>query len=171
MTMRVLSKTFAAGLAALALAAAGAAHAETFEFKFTGDGVTGDIFANAAAAGSPITSIYGSLTDANVGAGTFVVTGLSGYANADNQLGSTAPWVTYSGLSFATDTGGSFNLFDNGGTYQLLTSLLNSGGYANATGSTDLSMTVSVVPEPGALALMAAGLLGLFGVSRRRQPR
>jgi hypothetical protein len=162
---------FAAGLAALALTAAGSARAEMFEFQFTGNGVTGDIFANAVSEGAPITSISGSLTDANVGAGTFTVTGLSSYASADNQLGATSPWVTYSGLSFTTDTGGSFNLFDNNGTYQLLTSLLNAGGYADATGSTNLQMTVSVVPEPGALALMAAGLLGLFGVSRRRSPR
>lgn len=171
MTIRVLSKSLAATAVALALSAAGSAHAEMFEFQFTGTGVTADLFANASGLGAPITSITGSLTDTNVGPGTFVVTGLSSYASADNLLASTAPWVTYSGLSFTTDTGGSFNLFDNGGTYQLLTSTSNPGGYANGAGFTNLSMTVTAVPEPGALAMMMAGLLGLVGVSRRRQSR
>jgi hypothetical protein len=171
MTIRALSKIFAAGAVALALTAAGAARAETFEFKFTGDGVSADIFANAPGVGSKITSIYGSLTDANVGPGTFVVTGLSPYASSDNDIGAAAPWVTWSGLSFATDTGGSFNLFDNNGTYQVLTSVFNPGGNANGAGYSNVVLTVSAVPEPGALALMVAGLLGVFGLSRRRQPR
>jgi len=170
--MTILSKRLAAGAVALALTAAGAARAETFELKFTGTGVSADLFAVAASANAPVTSISGWLTDASVGPGTFGVTGLSGYAAADNLLRSPAPYVSYSGLSFTTDAGGSFNLFDDNGHYQLLTSILNPGGYADAAGSVSLSsLTVTVVPEPGPLALIAAGLLGLAGVKRRRQPR
>ena len=96
MTSRFLTKLLSAGAASLALAAAGSANAATYELTFTGTNVSGDVFAQTT--GSNVTSIWGSVTDADLGAGSFAVTGLSDYAAADKTLQGSAPFVTLGGL-------------------------------------------------------------------------
>ena len=172
MTSRSLSKLLAAGAMSLALTAIGSAHAATYELTFTGTNVSGDVFATTS--GNDVTAIWGSLTDADIGPGTFSVTGLSGYASSDNTLAGSAPYLTLGGLSFATVGGGDFNLADLDGYgsysgYTFLSSTLNPAGGFSDVGQTAVTLDVSVVPEPANLALMAAGLMGLAIVSRRRR--
>ena len=172
MTSRSMSKLLAAGAMSLALTAAGSAHAATYELTFTGTDVSGDVFATTN--GSNVTAIWGSVTDSDVGPGTFAITGLSSYAGSDNTFSASSPYVTYGGLSFTTTTdGGAYNLanLDGASDYVLLSSVLNPGGGVQEVGLTNITFGVSAVPEPANLALMMAGLLGLAVVSRRRAAR
>ena len=167
--MKHFTKILAAGAAALALS--GAAHAGTYELAFTGTDISGDIFATTT--GTTVTSISGWVTDSEVGAGTFAITGLSGYASSDNTFSAGSPYVTFGGLSFSTVAGGDFNLanLDGQSDFALLSSVLNPGGGIQAQGLTNISLNVSAVPEPAPLALMLAGIVGLVGVTRRRAAR
>ena len=161
---------------AAALVLSTAARAGTYELTFTGEGVSGDVFATTSGSGSTqtVTGISGWVTDAEVGPGTFVITGLVGYAAATNLFYTTSPFVDFGGLSFTTVSGGEFNLGlgGSGATGQVLNvSVIDPVGYVGVPGSTDLVMTATTVPEPANLALMTAGLLGLIGMTRRRGAR
>lgn len=161
---------------AAALVLSTAARAGTYELTFTGEGVSGDVFATTSGSGSTqtVTGISGWVTDAEVGPGTFVITGLDGYAAATNLFYTTSPFVDFGGLSFTTVSGGEFNLGlgGSGATGQVLNaSVIDPVGYVGVPGSTDLVMTATTVPEPANLALMTAGLLGLIGMTRRRGAR
>ena len=174
MTSRLLSKLAAA--AAITLAVAGTAHAATYELQFTGTDVSGDVFATTTGTGSTqtVVSISGWVTDSEVGAGTFSITGLSNYAGATNLYYEASPFVDFGGLSFSTLSGGDYNLGLGGSNATglvLNASLLNANGNPGIAGSTNIEMTATAVPEPAPLALMLAGF-GLVGVmARRRQSR
>ena len=172
MTSRFLSRLLAAGATALALAVAGSAHAATYELHFTGTGIAGSFVAQTNAS-NLITSITGSFTDTALAATPFTLTGISGYAAADNDLVGTPSFVTYSGLSVTTSAGAGndFNIFDNGGgNYDLLAQSNDPGGAAY-DGMPRLSLGVVAVPEPTNLMLMMAGGLGLASLARRRVAR
>ena len=166
---RSFSKSLAAAAAAATLLATGAAHADTFVLAFTGDGISGDVFATTDAS-NHVVSINGWLTDTAISPTAFSVTGVSGYAGADNLLAAGSPYVTYAGLSFSTTIAGNdFNIYDNGGaSFSLLTESTNPVGYGVPS---NVSLTVSAVPEPANLAMMLAGAMGLFAVARRRAAR
>ena len=156
-----------AGAASLAFAA-GAAHATTYEVKFSDGPVAGDFLATAPA--GVVTSISGWVSDSELGAGSFAITGLSGYASADQQLSGTFPYVDFSGLAFSTGTGGDFSFADaGGGQLYLVSSTLDPAGVVQAQGNYLINPTVTAVPEPASLGLLVAGL-GMIGVvsSRRR---
>ena len=167
--MKHFSKILAAGAAALALS--GAAHAGTYELTFTGTDVSGDVFITTS--GSNVTAVSGWLADSEVAAGQFTLTGLSGYAGADNTFSANSPYITLGGLSFATASEGNFNLanlegYGNYHGFGLLSSVLDPAGSGASHPIVSVDLTVSAVPEPGNLALMLAGALGLFGMTRRR---
>jgi hypothetical protein len=172
MTSRFLSKLLAAGAMSLALTAAGSAHAGTYELHFTGTDISGDLVALTNAS-DVITSLSGSFTDTALSPAAYTLTGISGYAAADNHLVATPSFVTYSGLSFSTSAGAGndFNLFDNGGGNYFLLAQSNDPGGAAYAGMPQLSFSVTAVPEPSNLALLLAGLLGFIGVTRRRSVR
>jgi hypothetical protein len=175
MTSRFLSKLLAAGATSLALAA-GSAHAGTYELDFIGTGVAGDVFATTTGTGSSqtVTAISGWVSYAEVGAGTFNVTGLSAYAAADNLYYLASPYVDFGGISFTTDVGGDFNLGLGGSNATglvLNTAELDAGGFPGRDGSTNIEMTATAVPEPANIAMMLAAALGLFGLTRRRGAR
>ena len=100
---------------------------------------------------------------------------LSPYAGSDNTFNATSPYVDFAGVSFSTAVGGDYNLANIGsaGAPQLvlLSSVLDPGGGVQVAGLTNIALTVTAVPEPGNLALMLAGALGLFGIARRRAAR
>ena len=172
MPKRPLNRLFATSAAALALAAAGAAHAGTNELTFTGTNVSGDVFAQTT--GDDVTAIWGSITDADIGPGSFTITGLSPYASSDNTFNAGGPFVTLGGLSFKTAGGGDFNLADLDGYpgysgYFFLSSTLDSGGSFSSVGMTSVTLAATAVPEAGNLALMATGLLALAAAQRWRR--
>ena len=175
MSTQFTKKFIAASAVALALSATGAAQAAEYELTFTGTNVAGDVFATTS--GTNVTAISGWVSDSEVGAGPFTITGLSPYASSDNTLTAGAPYVTLGGLSFSTISGGDYNLADILGydgpiQFALLSSVLNPGGGLQAQGLTGVELTVTAVPEPASMALLLAGL-GMFGVmaSRRRSAR
>lgn len=171
MTSRFLSKLLAAGGMTLALMGAGSAHAATYELQFTGTHVSGDIFATTT--GTAVSGISGFVTDSEVAAGSFAITGLSPYASSDNTFSAGSPHVTFGGLSFSTLAGGDYNLanLDGQNGFVFLSSMLNPGGGIQAQGLTNIALTVTAVPEPAPFALMLAGIVGLIGVTRRRAAR
>lgn len=166
---RSISSTIAAGAAALALTTAGVAQAATYEISFTGTTASGDIFATTT--GSTVTGIAGWVIDADAGAGTFAITGLSPYASADEQFSPTFPYVDYSGLSFSTVGGGDYNFASVGAALWLVSSVGDPAGVEQVQGVTLIHPTVTAVPEPMNLSLFLAGVLGLSVVSRRRSAR
>jgi hypothetical protein len=179
MTIRHLPKIFASGAVALALSMAGAVHAAEYELQFTGHNVSGDVFATTS--GSNVTAVWGTVTDLDLAATpasqtTFAIDSLNGYADSDNTLLASSPYLTLGGLSFSTSGGGNYNLANLGGYdgltgFTFLSSILNPGGGISDVGMTSVTLNVTAVPEPGNLALMLAGALGLFGVTRRRAAR
>jgi hypothetical protein len=171
MLSRFTTKFLAASAVALALSQVGVAQAAEYEFTFTGTDIAGEVFATTT--GANVTAITGWVTDSEVGAGTFNVTGISWYAGADNLFDPTSPWVDFAGISFSTAAGGDYNLANIGSSgapqLVLLSSVLNPGGVVQAVGLTDIALGVSVVPEPGSMSLILAGI-GMMGLvaSRRR---
>jgi len=173
MTSRPMSKLLSAGAMSLALMAAGSAHAAAYELSFTGTDVSGDVFAQTT--GANVTAIWGSVTDSELGSGSFAITGLNGYADAENTLHGGSPYVTLGGLSFSTAGGGNFNLADLDGYpgysgYTFLSSTLNPGGGFSSVGMTSVALSVSAVAEPESISLLLAGL-GMVGVMASRRKR
>ena len=169
--MKHFSKIYLAGAAALALASS--AQAGTFELNFIGSAGAGEVVLTTD--GSNVTAASGWLADSEVGAGHFAITGLSGYASADNTFSASSPYITLNGLSFAT-SGGDFNLADLEGYgsyhgYGLLSSTLDPAGSGISHPIESVALTVTAVPEPGRVSLMLAGVLGLAAVARRRLAR
>ena len=122
--------------------------------------------------GTNITGITGTITDSDIASGHFDITGLSGFASADNQFNPTAPYVDFSGISFSTGTHGDFNFADaGGGNLVLVSSILNPGGTLDGP-VTELSRVevtaTSAVPEPANAAFLLAGL-GMMGVMVKRR--
>ena len=172
MTTRTLTRLLAVSATSVALMAAATANAATYDLQFSGTDITGSFVATPNAA-NVITSITGSFTDTDLSMTPFAITGSSGYAAADNQLFGMPSYVTFSGISFTTSAGAGndFNLFDNGGgTYYLLAQSTDPGG-GTYGGMPQVSLSVVAVPEPASVVLMLAGVVGLFGLARRRTAR
>ena len=116
-----------------------------------------------------VTGISGSVNDGGTLAN---ITGLSGYAGADNTLYTNAPFFDFAGLSFSLDDGNIYNLFYSDGTYIALgqydtNQKINSGG--NVGGAVNpATINVSAVPEPATWGLMLLGF-GAIGYSMRRR--
>jgi hypothetical protein len=87
-----------------------------------------------------------------------------GYYGNDNAFSPSSPWVTGSGVSFTTDTR-RVGVFDTGGTWYAGTDPLTFPTGAGSVGTLSVTLAATApptqVPEPAALALLAAGLLGL----------
>lgn len=172
------------GFSKLALAAAlsasltGAANASIiWNFSYTqGAGslaqISGSGTMMTSEIGAPyaLESISGIRTSSDSSPSSTNITGLSPYAAADNLLNGSAPLVSFSGISFTTDSGVSFNLYKDSTGYFELRSDINPGGFPDGKYPINLEVTFSHrVPEPASIAIFAIALMSLFGFAAMRR--
>ncbi|NYF88852.1 PEP-CTERM sorting domain-containing protein [Tunturiibacter empetritectus] len=163
---------------ALAVACASAAHADTFSFNFTGSAFNGSGTITASASGSgvyTITNISGTVDNQAISK----LLSVNAFDNNDNLLYS--PGFLFGAYNFDTQ-GVSFQLGSGGDRVNI-----GQGGFLNLFEVADLDpsksswdvteyinidvekiASTSPVPEPGTLALLGTGILGVAGLMRRR---
>ncbi len=153
--------------------AATAAHATTFTYSYSGDGVTGSgtLTADLIAPGEYV-AVSG--TDVAAGGGVNGVLTLivnpgtpdeayspSGYFIYDDLLlPDSNPAVTHGGWLFTNGAGGEVNIYSNGPADYIY--------YDNTGFNVPISIDPSMVPEPAAFALLTSGMAGLVCVRRRQ---
>ncbi|GAA3894805.1 hypothetical protein GCM10022276_12410 [Sphingomonas limnosediminicola] len=137
------------------------AAAGTYHFTWS----VGSVFAD----GTIVTNASGHATSiSGLVNGTNVITGLSSYAGADNDLYGTGAWVTFAGMSFSTQSLGNFNFYNSGlGYYGMLSSVTNPSGYPDNFVAT---AQITPVPEPASWAMLLSGFIAAgFGLRRQRR--
>jgi hypothetical protein len=152
----------------LGISATVPAHAMTFDFSLKSIGSPGDI-ASGTFTGTQTSSGVYLLTGVT---GTFdgsAITGLTGYANADNELFyPSQPFVDFNGISFLTASLGAINLFSNSGYFEVKSSVDSVGYYFNGS---QINLAVSATPLPPAWTMMLIGLAGFGFVAYRRKAK
>lgn len=149
------------------------AKAAVYDFSLVGVDYPADVFGSgqlfASGASSPytVTGATGSITDPS---GTFTIDGLSSYAGGDNLLYyPSTSYTSFGGISVATAGGPDFNLGGGGVSapqFELLNnSVLNPGGGVSlgslASGSYNIVLTMTAVPELSTWAMLGLGFAGL----------
>jgi hypothetical protein len=175
---------FFVGIAAGALLSlsAAAAQASTFyqTFDLTGTNVAteGEFTLDDATLGLGYYTVTGVVGNQTLGATTTAITGISAYASADNHFGTASPFVSFSGVSWATATN-AFNWYLSGNSTQYeLAFSENTGGFEDGlhpladirVGAVTDHSTFGAVPEPASWALMILGFGGVGATLRRRRP-
>jgi hypothetical protein len=165
-TKKMTIKTLCVSGLALASVYGGPANAKLFDITFSGIGGSGKAQVDAILVTPGYYDVKSILGFANGSK----ITELSTYASADNYLSYPVsnpgdPYVSFSGLSFATAAGTNYNLYSwNSGYYQV-SSAIDAIGYPQ--NGTPIGMTVGV-PEVSTWVMMLAGftLLGFVGYRR-----
>ena len=163
-----MKTNFAACGAALGLLAlAGASHAATYTFSFSGanDSGSGTL---TGVLDSPLTGITGTIDGATIlGFSTY---GLTSALPPGNTLTTADPHVDYNGIAFYT-AGDAFNIYYNStapvGFFLIQQSTDPSPNDPSAPFGESISFTTSA-PEPATWAMMIVGL-GLAGATLRRR--
>lgn len=163
-----IKTVFSAGAIFLGIIAAVPAHATTFDFSVSSVGTPGDIASGTLTGTESSSGIY---TISGI-TGTFdgsLITGLSGYANADNLLFyPSQPFVDFNGISFVTASLGAINLFSNSGYFEVKSTVDSVGYYFNGS---PISLSVTATPLPPAWTMMLIGLAGFGFVAYRRRAK
>src|ERR1700688_2634609 len=125
-----IKSAVSAGAIFLGIIATVPAHAVTFDFSVSSIGSPGDI-ASGTFTGNLTSSGMYTLTGVTGTFDGFAISGLTGYANADNELFyPTQPFVDFNGISFQTSAG-AINLFSNSGSFEVKSSVDSIGYYFN----------------------------------------
>src|SRR5215471_7161778 len=164
--MRLGSRIFAAvAVLFLSLTGAQSMFADTFDFSFSGAGI----------------SANGMFTATLVSGNEFVVTSISGmqnglfmtlkppssFAGNNNDIFSSSPFLTLGGLAFVLSNGATiYNVYFNTGTASYFE--CNSTAPCPDGAGTAITFSLSAVPEPGTLMLLGSGMLALAGMARRK---
>jgi hypothetical protein len=158
----------------VALTLTASAEAKVYDWSYTltnGQGSGSGTFDAAATLPALITDATGIISsDPGFGVGPFTVTGISGYAAADNAiyaLGFDDNQVSLGGISLATSAG-DINIFYLNGAPGVTNSVQNPGGGFVSLYAADLS--IAAVPEPATWSMMMLGFAGLgFAAFRARR--
>lgn len=144
-------------------------YAQTFDFSYTGSGITAS----------------GDINTTFVSAGEYLITSLSGtqngnpmtllppgsYGSNDNLVFFPAPFLDLAGASFSIMLGSvDYNVYYDAGLAEYL--LCNSGVdavcFAGDGVVVDFTLTPEPIPEAGTMVLFGSGLLALAGILRRK---
>jgi hypothetical protein len=167
-----MKKSYLAALVAgstLALCVAMPASATVMNWSLTGTDLSasGQFTVSSVANGDGSHTVTGVTGTQTVGLITSAITGLSSYAAADQELFTLLPYVDLAGISFSTMGLGDFNIFSNGGNFEL-SSTIDSVGYPGNGSPVTFEVTdvAPGVPEPATWAMMLMGF-GLIGATLR----
>jgi hypothetical protein len=160
-----------AGAIFLGIIAAVPAHAMTFNFSVSSLSAPGDIGSGTFTGNQTSSGVY-MLTGITGSFDGAAITGLVGYANADNILFyPSQPFVDFNGISFVTANPslGAINLFSNSGYFEVKSTVDSVGYYFSGT---PISLAVTATPLPATWTMMLIGLagFGLFAYRRKARP-
>jgi hypothetical protein len=146
-----------------------AADAAVYQFSFTtaaSDTASGFFVTNSSGNPDQITAIGGTLDG-------FAITGISGFASADNLLYVNGPaYADNGGISFTVANGNTYNWsnYPTSTSNFLLNSAIDPGGNGCCQ-SEFTQVSVSAVPEPSTWAMMILGFFGIAFVAYRRKSK